>query len=129
MPHYGHYRPQYHRSNACSTHSHPANNIDNTWLIKSPVRGLPHEPGLAPRWLRVVEGGGGRGGLGARGVTRGGRDDAGGPVEAQVGAGARHGARGECVVTRRRPLVAKHRDVGLEWRNVSEDCLNCPRNS
>ena len=62
-------------------------------------------------------------------MTRGGRDDSGGPMEAQVGAGARHGARGEGVMTRRRPLVSEHRDVGLKWRNMSEDWVNCPRNS
>ena len=66
-------------------------------------------------------------------MAGGGRDDPGGPVEAQVGAGPRHRglsrpdtellrdqiwnyyrARGEGVVPRRRPLVAEHGDVGLE---------------
>ena len=51
-------------------------------------------------------------------MAGGGGDHPGGPVEAQVGAGAGHGASGEGVVTRRRPLVPEHRDVGLQWGKV-----------
>ena len=51
-------------------------------------------------------------------MAGGGGDHTGGPVEAQVGAGAGHGASGEGVVTRRRPLVPEHRDVGLQWGKV-----------
>ena len=60
-----------------------------TWFIKSAVLRLRHEPGLGAGLGEVV--GGGRGGGLGGGVARGGRDHAGRPVEAQVGAGAGHG--------------------------------------
>ena len=59
-------------------------------------------------------------------MAGGGRDDPGGPVEAKVGAGAGHRARGEGVVTRSCSLVSEHRNVGLKCRKIG---LNCPRNS
>ena len=59
-----------------------------TWFIKSAVLRLRHEPGLGAGLGEVV--GGGRGGGLGGGVARGGRDHAGRPVEAQVGAGPGH---------------------------------------
>ena len=59
-----------------------------TWFIKSAVLRLRHEPGLGAGLGEVV--GGGRGGGLGGGVARGGRDHAGRPVEAKVGAGPGH---------------------------------------
>ena len=59
-------------------------------------------------------------------MAGGGRNDPGGPVEAKVGAGAGHWARGEGVVSGCCSLISKHRNVGLECRKIG---LNCPRNS